>query len=173
MLRVIVAFGREDHEHGRYRKQGKSAADARVKLTVKQTVFSLAVDTITAVGTAAVLALGAHKALNGGITPGQLLVVMGYVAMVYKPLETISSTYGGLQEVFASLKISFDLLDTVPDIKDAVGATNSSLNGISRSRMRLIRCEARMATRFAVRWSQPARFLRTPPALRARIRNVA
>ncbi|HMF17673.1 MAG TPA: ABC transporter ATP-binding protein [Gemmataceae bacterium] len=122
MLRVIVAFGREDHEHGRFRSQGEKTVGARVKLTVRQTLFSLAVNTITAIGTALVLGYGAFRAMDGGITPGQLLVVMAYLALVYKPLETISSTIGSFQEIFVSLKVAFDLLDKVPEIKDAPDA---------------------------------------------------
>jgi len=122
MLRVIVAFGREDHEYRRFRDQGGRALAARVQLTVRQTLFSLAVNMTTAVGTALVLGLGAYHALTGGVTVGELLVVMAYIASVYKPLEAISHTVGSLQEKFISLQIAFDLLDTDPEIKDAPGA---------------------------------------------------
>src|SRR5207244_1652144 len=44
MLRVIVAFGREDHEHRRFRAQGEQTVRARVRITVWQTIFSLAVN---------------------------------------------------------------------------------------------------------------------------------
>jgi ABC-type multidrug transport system fused ATPase/permease subunit len=122
MLRVIVAFCREGHEYRRYRGQGEKAVDARVRLTVRQTLFSLAVDTITATGTALVLGVGAYHAMQGRMTGGDLFIVMSYLALVYKPLETISSTVGSLQDVFVSLKVSFDLLDTAPDIQDAPDA---------------------------------------------------
>jgi ABC-type multidrug transport system fused ATPase/permease subunit len=122
MLRVIVAFGREGHEHRRFRTQGEQAVDARVKLTVRQTLFSLVVNTTTAVGTALVLGFGAYRVMEGKLTIGQLLVVMAYVASVYKPLEAISTTVGSLQQVFVSLKIAFDLLDTEPEIQDSPGA---------------------------------------------------
>jgi ATP-binding cassette subfamily B protein/subfamily B ATP-binding cassette protein MsbA len=122
MLRVIIAFGREDHEHRRFRTQGERTVDARVQLTVRQTLFSLAVNMITAVGTALVLGFGAYQALQGRLTAGQLLVVLSYIALVYKPLETISTTVGSFQEIFVSLKMAFDLLDTEPEIKDAPGA---------------------------------------------------
>jgi ABC-type multidrug transport system fused ATPase/permease subunit len=118
MIRVIVAFGREAYEHGRFRKQGEETVDARVNLTVRQTLFSLAVNTTTAAGTALVLGMGAYQVLQGSLTVGQLLVVMAYIASVYKPLEAISTTMGSLQEVFVSLRIGFDLLQTRPDIKD-------------------------------------------------------
>lgn len=118
MLRVIVAFGREDHEYLRFRRQGERAIDARVKLTVRQTMFSLAVNMITALGTALVLGLGAYDALQGKLTVGQLLVVMAYIAAVYQPLEAISFTIGSLQDRFVSLQIAFELLDTEAEIKD-------------------------------------------------------
>jgi ATP-binding cassette subfamily B protein/subfamily B ATP-binding cassette protein MsbA len=124
MLRVIVAFGRERHEHRRFRSQGEKSINARINLTVRQTLFSLVVDMITATGTAAVLGIGAYQVLAGRLTVGQLLVVMAYIALVYRPLETISHTVGALQDVFVSLRVSFNLLDTEPEIKDTPGAVS-------------------------------------------------
>lgn len=122
MIRVIVAFGREDHEYRRFRNQGEQTIRARVNLTVRQTLFSLAVNMITAVGTALAVGVGAYQVMQGRLSVGQLLVVMAYIAGVYKPLETISTTVGSLQEMFISLNTAFALLDTQPEIKDAPDA---------------------------------------------------
>jgi ABC-type multidrug transport system fused ATPase/permease subunit len=122
MLRVIVAFGREDYEYGRFRNQGVRAVDARVNLTVRQTLFSLAVNMTTAAGTALVLGYGAYHALQGRLSVGQLLVVLSYVAAVYKPLEAISSTIGSLQDQVVSLQITFGLLDTETEVREVKGA---------------------------------------------------
>jgi ABC-type multidrug transport system fused ATPase/permease subunit len=122
MLRVIVAFGRESHEHRRFREQGHRAVGERVKVTVRQTLFTLAVNTTTAAGTALVLGYGAYRASQGKLTVGELLVVLAYIAAVYQPLEAISTTVGSLQDVLMSVKIAFDLLDIEPEIKDAPGA---------------------------------------------------
>ena len=124
MLRVIVAFGREDHEHRRFINQGRRAVDERVKVTVRQTLFTLAVNAITAAGTALVLGWGAWHVMNGRLSVGQLLVVMGYIAAVYRPLETISTTVGSLQDVFMQLKMAFDLADLQPEIRDRPGAVD-------------------------------------------------
>lgn len=122
MLRVIVAFGRETHEHSRFREQSLRSLNARVKLTVRQTIFSLAVNMTTAIGTALVLGFGAYHALQGKITTGQLLVVLAYIASLYKPLEAISHTAGSMQDQLVSMRIAFGLLDTEPEIRDAPGA---------------------------------------------------
>ncbi len=132
MMRVIVAFGREDREHKRFRDQTTLAVKERVKVTVRQTIFSLVVNFITAIGAALVLGLGAVDVLHakqagwpaGAFTVGELTVIIAYIAAIYKPLEQISFTIGSLQDRFISLKNTFEFLDTVPDIKDSPTAKN-------------------------------------------------
>jgi ATP-binding cassette, subfamily B, bacterial len=122
LMRVVLAFGREGHEFRRFRNQGQDAVDARVKVTVKETVFSLAVNMSTALGTALVLGFGANRVLQGAMSIGQLLVVMTYLASVYQPLQAIIHTVGSLQHKLVGLETVFDLLDTSPDVRDAPGA---------------------------------------------------
>lgn len=122
MIRVIVTFGGEARAYRRFRSQSEVANAARLRLTVKQTLFSLAVETTTAIGSVIVLAVGAFHVLDGRLTLGQLLVILGYISSIYKPLEEISSTIGSLQDTVVSLRIAYDLLDSKPDIQDAPDA---------------------------------------------------
>lgn len=122
MLRVIVAFGREPHEYQRFRDQGQRAIAARVDVTVRQTLFSLSVNMTTAVGTATVLGYGAYQVLQGKLTIGHLLVVMAYIAAVYKPLEAITYTLGSIQDKLVQLRIAFNLLDMEPEVKQTIQA---------------------------------------------------
>ncbi|PYS68455.1 MAG: ABC transporter ATP-binding protein, partial [Acidobacteria bacterium] len=124
MLRVIVAFGREPYEYQRFRAQGERARDARVKVTLRQTLFAMTVNLTTALGTAMVLGFGAYRALQGRLTIGQLLVVMAYVAGVYKPLQAISTTVGSLQDQIINLRMAFGVLNTEPEIKEAPDAVS-------------------------------------------------
>lgn len=122
MLKVIAAFGREDHEFRRYRDQGQRALDKRVDITVRQTLFSLVVNLNTALGTWLVLGLGAVAVLNGQLTVGELLVFMSYIKAMYQPMEQITHTFGSLQDTLIALQLAFGLLDTKPDITDKPGA---------------------------------------------------
>jgi ATP-binding cassette subfamily B protein len=122
MLRVIVSFGRERHEHRRFMKQGKTAVDARVRLTVWQTLFSLGVTTATAAGTAVVLGFGAWHVLQGKITLGELTVLIYYISAVYQPLESISTTIGHLHQQFVFFNAVLNTLETKPEVRDAPDA---------------------------------------------------
>ena len=122
MLRVIVSFGRQDYEYGRFRSQGERAVDARVDVTVRQTMFSLGVSTATAFGNAIVMGVGAWSVLHGRLSVGELLVLMAYVNAVYQPLEEISNTAGDLNDHFIQFNSSLDLLDVDPEVKDAPDA---------------------------------------------------
>ena len=122
MLRVIVPFGREGYEHRRFREQGVTAAQERVQLTVRQTLFNLAVTTCTALGTALVFYFGFRDFFSGRLHTGELIVLLSYIAAVYAPMEQISTTLGGIHQQLVQLNASFDLLDMEPEVKDAPDA---------------------------------------------------
>jgi ATP-binding cassette subfamily B protein len=122
LVRLVVSFCREKYEHRRFREQAEVAVDARVRITILQTVFSLGVALITAAGTALVLYIGSRAVLAKQLTVGELLVVLAYVAAVYQPLETISSTLAGLQQQLIQLRVVFDVLDTEPEVIERPGA---------------------------------------------------
>jgi ATP-binding cassette, subfamily B, bacterial len=118
MLRVIVGFGRQRLEHYRFTTQGRTAVEARVRLTVWQTLFSLGVTTAIALGTALVLGFGAWHVLNGQITLGQLTVLIAYIAAIYQPLESISTTVGQLHQQFVFLNAALHLMEQKPEVYD-------------------------------------------------------
>ena len=122
MMRVIVAFCTEGHEYRKFRSQAEEAVDARVDLTVRQTMFSLVVTMITAIGSSLVLGFGAYFVLQHRLTPGELLVVIGYVAALYSPLEEISNAVSNLQQQFISFRSTLVVLDTELEVKERPGA---------------------------------------------------
>jgi ATP-binding cassette subfamily B protein len=116
MLRVIVGFGRQRLEHYRFTTQGRTAVEARVRLTVWQTLFSLGVTTAIALGTSLVLGFGAWHVLRGDITLGQLTVLIAYIAAIYQPLESISQTIGQLHQQFVFLNAALQMMDEKPEV---------------------------------------------------------
>jgi len=118
MLRVIVSFGREDYEHGKFKEQGKVAVDERVKLTVSQSLYTLGVQTASAAGLSLILGVGAWHVMNGKLSVGELIVVLTYMASVYQPLEQLSTTVGMIHEELVQFNASLSLLDMEPEVKE-------------------------------------------------------
>ncbi|HEX6457222.1 MAG TPA: ABC transporter ATP-binding protein [Solirubrobacterales bacterium] len=118
MLRVIVTFGREDHEHRKFTEQGKVAVDERVKLTVSQSLYTLGVQTASAAGLSLILGVGAWHVMNGKLSVGELIVILTYMASVYQPLEQLSTTVGMIHEELVQFNASISLLDMEPEVKE-------------------------------------------------------
>ncbi len=117
MIRVVLTFRREDHEMDRFSKQAEHRASVcGVSATVRQTLFSLAVNVFTAAGSALVLGLGAMSVVSHRLSVGELLVLVGYIASVYKPLQTISYTMSGWQDQLVSFWLALEMLDEKPQV---------------------------------------------------------
>jgi ABC-type multidrug transport system fused ATPase/permease subunit len=95
-----------------------------VRLTVRQTLFSMAVALSTAAGIALILGFGAHAVIDHRITVGALTVILAYVHSMYSPLEAISSTMGVFQEHLISIRYAQELLLNEPEVADAADAVD-------------------------------------------------
>ena len=118
MIRVVTAFNRQDHEHTLFRRQGERSVNARIRVTVAQTLFTLAVTVTTAAGIGLVLYLGAHAVMAHRLSVGGLLVILSYIRSIYQPLETISGTTASFQNQLIAIRYARKLLDTEPEVTD-------------------------------------------------------
>src|SRR2546430_17695183 len=83
---------------------------------------SLAVKMSAGIGSALIFGVGAHEVRAGRISIGDMMMVIAYIGMVYKPLEAISFTLGSLQNNMVNLQMAGELLDLQPEIQDKPGA---------------------------------------------------
>ncbi len=118
VLRVVKAFSQEEREHERFLSASGAGMRARIRLMAIEGGFSLAVGMTTAVGTAAVLFIGVRHVQSGRLTLGSLLLVLGYLAQLYVPLQTVSASVNALQSSLASAERAFALLDGEPDVQE-------------------------------------------------------
>jgi ATP-binding cassette subfamily B protein len=121
-LRVVKAFGQEDREQERFVDRSDEAARARVRMTFAEGAFGLLVGLATAAGTALVLFLGARHVRAGALSLGDLVLVMGYLALLYVPLQAISKSITTLQSSLVSAERSLALLDEPTDVPERPGA---------------------------------------------------
>jgi ATP-binding cassette, subfamily B, bacterial len=121
-IRVVKAFGQEDRESDRFVRKATTAMAEQLRLVFAETRFGLLVALTLAAGTAAVLLVGTRHVRAGTLTLGSLLLVMAYLAQLYRPLETISKKLGTIQAALASAQRVFAIHDESPDVVDRVGA---------------------------------------------------
>ena len=117
-IRVVKAFGQEEREQERFVNHSSAGMRARLRLALVENGFGLLVALTTAVGTAAVLSIGARHVRSGSLTLGTLLLVMAYLTKLYDPLKTISRKSASQQSHLASAERAFSLLDRAPDVAE-------------------------------------------------------
>lgn len=115
-VRVVKAFGQEDHERDRFVRRSNVAIRARIHAYYITYGFSLLLGLITAVGTAIVLVLGVYHVQLGIITLGSLLIVMSYLTRLYSPMETMTKKIVSMQSSLAGGERALHLLDQPPDV---------------------------------------------------------
>jgi ATP-binding cassette subfamily B protein len=125
-IRAVQAFGREEYEGTRFRLHANASMRANLLFTVLQSGSQAIVDLLLAAGTAAVIGVTAIQALQGRLTTGDVVLLVAYVAMLYKPLETLTYTAATIQGATAGAQRVLSVLDTVPDVTDRDDATELS-----------------------------------------------
>src|SRR5438309_2877522 len=122
-LRVVKAFGREEGEEDRFVRKSTAGMWARIRLDLLGSYYSLMVGLTTALGTAAVLWIGAQHVRAGALTLGNLLLVSSYLGQLYAPLKTIGRKAASLQGHLVGLERVFSVLDELPDVPERTNAT--------------------------------------------------
>ncbi|HEX5474408.1 MAG TPA: ABC transporter ATP-binding protein [Vicinamibacterales bacterium] len=115
-IRVVKSFARERFERQRFEGRALDAVAARVRLTRQESLFSVAITTMTLVGTTTVLWVGGLHVLHHELTLGALLVVIGYLGSIYGPLSAIAHTAGSLQQALASTRRVRQTLALTPEV---------------------------------------------------------
>jgi ABC-type multidrug transport system fused ATPase/permease subunit len=126
-MRLVKSFAREPYEADRYARAGETTMNARIAITWQQSLFSMAVSTITILGTGLVLIIGGRHVMNGTLKVGELTVVLSYLGAVYGPLSSIAHTTGQLQGAFAGarrVRAMFALTPETVDRPNAIDASN-------------------------------------------------
>jgi ABC-type multidrug transport system fused ATPase/permease subunit len=115
---VVQAFGRESYERDRFDEESSSVTEESIRAIRIQRAGSRLVNMITALGSAAVLVFGGMRALQGHITPGDLLVFLTYVQRTYKPVRNTARLSTRMAKATASAERINEILETVPEVKD-------------------------------------------------------
>ena len=124
-IRVVKAFVREPHEQQRFKDKAATTLEARMKLTLQESLFAAMINVVTTGGTAIILFIGGYNVFMGRMTVGDMLVALNYLASVFGPLVAMSHTFGNVQASVASARRVLRTLQLEPEVHDTPGAVEA------------------------------------------------
>ena len=102
-VRVVRAFGREEEERRRFRKQNDIYTDAYMKLSILISAFWSAGDGISGLQVMTVVLLGAVLTVRGGMTAGDYIAFVAYNAMIGWPVRSLGRVIADMSKAGVSI----------------------------------------------------------------------
>ena len=121
-IKVVHAFGGEEAAVNQFQAQARESLAANLQLTMTNVQSAWVINTLMALGTAAMIYLGTIHVLDGRLSLGNLWVFLSYLAMLYAPIEALTQTAWALEGATAGAQRCFEVLDHADDVRDAADA---------------------------------------------------
>jgi ABC-type multidrug transport system fused ATPase/permease subunit len=115
-LRVLRGIGGEQVFHERYRRESQQARQAGVRVARVQSVLDALQVLLPGVFVVLMVWLGARSAVDGTITPGELVAFYGYSAFLLIPLRTVTEFANKLIRGRVSARRVCTVLALRPDV---------------------------------------------------------
>jgi len=121
-IRVVKAFAREPYEVQRYTDQLGRTFQTILRQTILRSAFGPLMSFLGFSALAAVLWFSGREVLDGRLTAGSLIAFLVYGINIAGSLGTFTGLYTQIQEALGATRRIFELLDEVPEVRDAPGA---------------------------------------------------
>ncbi|MFH2068404.1 MAG: ABC transporter ATP-binding protein [Candidatus Omnitrophota bacterium] len=126
-IREIKSFSREDYEVDRFSEKSTDYMGTNLQAIKLWSIFSPAIFVTTSVGTFLVLLFGGKLAiLTGKLTAGDIVSFLFYIGLFYQPIHQLNMVNHMLQHGRAASERIFEVIDTVPQIREVRNAISLS-----------------------------------------------
>jgi len=126
-IRVVKAFAREDYEQERFEKESRESVERALEARSVKAKLAPLVEVIVACGTCLVLWYGARLVMTGGLTSGELLVFLLYLAKMYKPMRELSKMTDTISKADVGWERIREVLENEMQVRDVPGAKRAPL----------------------------------------------
>ena len=123
---LVQAFARERYEAEQFDAVTEQTVRESIRVARLEAAATRSSEIITALGTAAAVLFGAFQVLKGRMLPGELVLVVGYLTNMYKPIRQLAKLSTDFSKAMAAAERVSEVLDIEPEITDrpdAVPAT--------------------------------------------------
>jgi ABC-type multidrug transport system fused ATPase/permease subunit len=124
---LTQSFGREEDEFHRFGASARRCVRAWFGIHRQEVGYGLSVGVILGIGASLILTYGGILLHRRALTPGELMIFMTYLGMIYDPLCQITGFRFNLENGLAGARRVFEILERDAAVGDAPGARSLSL----------------------------------------------
>lgn len=120
--KTITSYNLQQNETNKFKIILKNIFNLRIKMVQKTQWLSPMMHVIVSVGIAAAIGYGSHLIMSGQITSGNFVSFITALILLYTPVKNIGNNLNAVQFSFFSIEKIFEVLDSVPEIRDKENA---------------------------------------------------
>jgi ATP-binding cassette subfamily B protein/subfamily B ATP-binding cassette protein MsbA len=117
-IHVVKAFGQEERHRQRFDDLATAAIRSHIRVALAGGFNGLGSGLVAALGTGAILIVGAHSVMAGALTVGALVVFIPYLQTLNEQLQGFAGIHVKLQEARAGVDRVTALLDAPSEVHD-------------------------------------------------------
>ncbi len=121
-IRVIKAFSKETDETNRFLTRSQNLMQANLKTNLIAICIFPVVSLLIGLSSQAIWGFGGIEVMGGHMTYGELTTYLGYIGMIFAPLEFFSNFTNMITDVLNAADRMFETEDAIPDITNAENA---------------------------------------------------
>lgn len=116
--KTISAYNLEQYQEQKFSGVLDSVFKLKIKLLQRTKWVTPVMHIVLSFGIGLAIWFGSYLILNGTITSGSFVSFLAALIMLYTPMKGMGSTYNSVLMSFLAIERVFDVLDSVPAIKD-------------------------------------------------------
>jgi len=123
--RVVKAFAKEDNETARFINYADRMYNANLKVNLVWLMTFPVVSLLMGIAAQSIWGFGGILVMGGNMTYGELTAYLGYLGMIFGPIEFFSSFTNMITDTMNSAQRMFEVIDAVPDVAEAKNAVSA------------------------------------------------
>ena len=128
-VRVVKAFGKEDAEIARFNESSRLLAENKFREGVAAAKVFPMLSFIMSLGGFIVWGIGGGQVIGGKLSFGELMTFVGYLALLYAPVNFMVKTFDWWTNCMNSAQRIFEVIDRKTDVPEKENAVNINVEG--------------------------------------------
>ncbi|MBQ4354756.1 MAG: ABC transporter ATP-binding protein [Clostridia bacterium] len=121
-IRVVKAFAKEAEESNRFYNYSEKLYNANLRVNITSLTIFPVISLLIGLSSQMIWGFGGLQVMGMHMTYGEFTTYLGYIGMIFGPLQFFSTFTNMLTDVINSAQRMFEVLDTVPEVMNASDA---------------------------------------------------